>query len=465
MGKNKKQINFPDTLIILSGILVVFMILTWFVSAGEFDRVVQNGRTIIVPGTYQSVESNPQGVGALLMAPIKGFIGAAQIIAFVFLIGGAFGMINRTGAMDAGIRSILKISQENHSFKKWVIPALMTLFSLAGATFGMSEEVLVFVMISIPLGMALGYDSIVGIAIPFVGAGAGFAGAFLNPFTVGVAQGIAELTPFSGMGYRLIAWFIMTCIAILFVVQYAQKLDKKAEASPVFEIDQQREFHQLSEQQLSFNWSHRSVLLLFIASLILLVVGVSFWDWYINEITALFLALGIASAMVGKIGSSSALSAFKDGAREMLVPALVIALANGLIVVVQDGKIIDTILHSMASLVDDLPRPISVEFMFVFQSLLNFFIPSGSGQAALTMPLMAPLSDILEIDRQIAVLAYQFGDGLSNMIIPTSGVTMGVLAIAKIPYNLWLKWMFPLFIYMSLAAMAMLFLAVLFING
>lgn len=461
----KKQIKFPDTLIILSGILIVFIILTWLVPAGEFNRAVQDHQSVIIPGTYQGVEANPQGVGALLKAPIRGFIGAAQIIAFVFLIGGAFGMINRTGAMDAGIRSILEISQKNQAFKKWVIPTLMTLFSLAGATFGMSEEVLVFVMISIPLGMALGYDSIVGIAIPFVGAGAGFAGAFLNPFTVGVAQGIAELTPFSGMAYRLIAWFIMTAIAILFVVFYARRLDQRAEASPVYDIDQKRKFEHFSEQHIAFNWSHRSVLLLFLASLIFLVIGVSFWNWYINEITALFIALGISSAVVGRIGTNAALKAFKDGAREMLVPALVIALANGLIVVVQDGKIIDTILHSMASLVDELPRTLSVEFIFVFQSLLNFFIPSGSGQAALTMPLMAPLSDILEIDRQIAVLAYQFGDGLSNMIIPTSGVTMGILAIAKIPYNIWLKWMFPLFIYMSLAAMALLFFAILFING
>jgi uncharacterized ion transporter superfamily protein YfcC len=464
METNKKQLKFPDTLIILSGILVVFMMLTWFVPAGEYERILQNGRSVIVPGTYQAVKANPQGLGALLMAPIKGFIGAAQIIAFVFLIGGAFGMINGTGALDAGIRSILEISKKRPSFKKWVIPSLMVLFSLAGATFGMSEEVLVFVMISIPLGMALGYDSIVGVAIPFVGAGAGFAGAFLNPFTIGVAQGIAELAPFSGMGFRLIAWVVMTALAILFVIRYARKLDKDPQASPVYEIDKKREIGHITESPIAFTLAHRMVLLLFLASLVILVLGVTYWHWYINEITGLFLALGIASAAFGRIGTPKALKAFTDGARDMIVPALVIALANGLIVVVQDGRIIDTILHGLASLVDDLPRTVSVEFMFIFQSLLNFFIPSGSGQAALTMPLMAPLSDILEIDRQIAVLAYQFGDGLSNMIIPTSGVTMGILAIARIPYNLWLKWMLPLFFIFSIAAMGLLAIAILTIN-
>lgn len=462
---NEKKIKFPDTLIILSSILVIFMTLTWFVPAGEFQRVIQNGRSVIVPGTYQAVEANPQGIGALLMAPISGFIGAAQIIGFVFLIGGAFGMINGTGALDAGIRSILEFSKKRASFKKWVIPSLMLLFSLAGATFGMSEEVLVFVMISIPLGMALGYDSIVGVAIPFVGAGAGFAGAFLNPFTVGVAQGIAELAPFSGMGFRLIAWVIMTSIAILFVIRYARILDKNPKNSPVYVLDQKRDIKHITENPIPFTNAHRIVLLLFLASLGILVLGVTYWHWYINEITGLFLALGIASAVFGRIGTAKALKSFTEGAKDMIVPALVIALANGLIVVVQDGKIIDTILHGMASLVDDLPRTVSVEFMFVFQSLLNFFIPSGSGQAALTMPLMAPLSDILEIDRQIAVLAYQFGDGLSNMIIPTSGVTMGILAIAKIPYNVWLRWMLPLFLIFSLAAMALLAVAVMTING
>jgi uncharacterized ion transporter superfamily protein YfcC len=463
--KKSTSLKFPDTFLILAGILVIFVGMTWIIPPGEYERIIQNGRSVIVPGTYNTVASNPQGVGALLMAPIRGFIEAAQIIGFVFLIGGAFGMINETGAMSAGIRSILELSRKRRSFKKWVIPVLMTLFSLAGATFGMSEEVLVFVMISIPLGMALGYDSITGIAIPFVGAGAGFAGAFLNPFTIGVAQGIAELTPFSGMGYRLIAWAIMTVAAIVFVMRYARKVEKDPSHSKVHRIDLKREIIQVEKEHTRFTNTHRAVLLSFILSLVMLVVGVSIWHWYINEIIALFLALGIISAVIGRIGVDNALKSFKEGAKEMMVPALVIALARGLIIVVDDGKIIDTILYSMASLVDDLPRTLSVEFMFIFQSILNFFIPSGSGQAALTMPLMAPLSDILGIDRQIAVLAYQFGDGLSNMVIPTSGVTMGILAIAKIPYNIWLRWMMPLFLILSGIAMVLLFLAILFLNG
>ena len=459
-----QQKKFPDTLIILMSILLVFVILTWIIPAGTFDRMEMAGRQVVVPDSYQRIEAAPQGLGAFLMAPIKGFIGAGQIIAFVFLIGGAFAMINRTGAMDAGIHAVLEASKKNKHIKRWSIPILMTMFSLGGATFGMSEEVLVFVMITIPLGIALGYDSIIGVAISFVGAGAGFAGAFLNPFTVGVAQGIAELPPFSGMSYRIIAWGVMTLGAIVFVMWYARKIEKNPELSPVFELDKSREDHIINGDVVNFSRRHKWVLWLLLLSLVVLVVGVSEWDWYINEITGLFLALGILAVVIGGVSLEGAIESFKEGAKDMMVPALVIALAKGLIVVAEDGRIIDTMLNSLASMASGLPKGLSVEMMFVFQSVLNFFIPSGSGQAALTMPIMAPLSDLLGVSRQVAVLAFQFGDGLSNLIIPTSGVTMGVLAIAKIPYNVWFRWMFPAFLILSALAMVFLFFAVLYIH-
>lgn len=459
-----QQKKFPDTLIILMSILLVFVILTWVIPAGAFDRVEMAGRQVVVPDSYQRIDAAPQGLGAFLMAPIKGFIGAGQIIAFVFLIGGAFAMINRTGAMDAGIHAVLEASKKSKHVKRWSIPLLMTMFSLGGATFGMSEEVLVFVMITIPLGIALGYDSIVGVAISFVGAGAGFAGAFLNPFTVGVAQGIAELAPFSGMSYRVIAWIVMTLGAIIFVMRYARKIEKNPELSPVFELDRSREDHITNEGTVDFTRRHKWVLWLLLISLVVLVVGVSEWDWYINEITGLFLALGILAVVIGGVSLDGAIESFKEGAKDMMVPALVIALAKGLIIVAEDGRIIDTMLDSLASMTNGLPKGLSVEMMFVFQSFLNFFIPSGSGQAALTMPIMAPLSDLLGVSRQVAVLAFQFGDGLSNLIIPTSGVTMGVLSIAKIPYNIWLKWMLPAFLILSVLAMIFLFFAVLYIH-
>lgn len=449
--------KFPDTILIILGILLAFIILTWIVPAGEFARTLIDGRTVIEPGTYTRVEPSPQGVGAFFTAPIRGFVEAAQIIGFVFLVGGAFSIVTFTGAVDAGLQRIIHFSRRHPSYKRWILPLVITLFSLGGSTFGMSEETLVFVLITIPLALALGYDSIVGVAIAFVGAGLGFAGAFINPFTIGVAQGIAELPPASGMGYRLIVWAVITLVGIWYVMRYARKVELNKEASPVYEIDQTRDLSAFgSGEELPLNLPRKLVLFALLAALIVLVIGVSNWHWYIDEIAGLFIALGIASALIMRLSGDDAIQAFVNGAKDMMTAALVIGLARGLIVVAEDGKIIDTILNGIAGGTDGLPAYLNVQIMFFFQSFLNFFVPSGSGQAALTMPIMAPLSDLLGISRQTAVLAYQFGDGLSNMIIPTSGILMGILAIAKIPYNVWLKWMLPLFLLLSLVAMLLL---------
>jgi len=455
--------KFPDTLIILMVILLIFIGLTWIIPAGEFDRVEKAGRMVVAPGTYHLVESNPQGIGAFFTGPIKGFISAAQIIGFVFLVGGSFNILTRTGAVDAGLQSILRFSQRKPGAKQWIIPMVMVLFSLAGATFGMSEETLVFILITIPLALALGYDSITGLGMAFVGAHIGFAGAFINPFTIGVAQGIAELPPASGIGYRLVVWTILTVVGIIFVMRYARKVERNPELSPVYEIDQRRHHpEQEGGGHLNFNWARKLVLIALFVCLAVLVYGVSSdWGWYINEIAGLFIGLGILAAILGRLSVEAAVSAFKEGAKDMMTAALVIGLAKGLIVVAQDGKIIDTILNGIAS-VSSNSDLINVQLMFIFQSFLNFFVPSGSGQAALTMPIMAPLSDILEISRQTAVLAFQFGDGISNMVIPTSGVLMGVLGVAKIPYNIWIKWMVKLFLWLSLFAAILLLVPVLF---
>lgn len=450
--------KFPDTILIILGFLLVFIALTHLVPAGEFEQTEVNGRTVIVPGTYQQVEAQPQGIKAFFTAPIRGFVRAGQIIAFVFLVGGSFSLLTFTGAIDAGLHRIIHFSHKHPQYRRWILPLVITLFSLAGATFGMCEEVMVFVLISIPLAMALGYDSLVGLAVSFVGAGVGFAGAFINPFTIGIAQGIAELAPASGMAYRLLVWVLFTGVAIAYIMRYAIRVERNPQLSAVYELDQSRDQSKLqsADSDLQLTPARKAILLTFLASLALLIFGVSQWGWYIDEISGLFVALGLAAALIARLQVQEAIDAFKRGAADMMNAALVIGLAMGLVVVAQDGRIIDTMLHGMAIATEGLPRGVMVEVMFVFQSALNFFVPSGSGQAALTMPIMAPLSDLLGISRQTAVLAYQFGDGISNMIIPTSGVTMGILSIARVPYNVWLKWMFPLFL--ILCAMAMLLL-------
>lgn len=453
--------KLPDTLIIVLTILLIFTALTWIIPAGQFERAEVNGRELVVPGTYQEVERNPQGFFDFLKAPIEGFISATQIIAFVLIVGGAFSIVTRSGAIDAGLKKIIDLSLQKPRYKKLMVALLIVLFSLAGATFGMSEEVLVFILITLPLAFSLGYDSITGVAIPFIGAGAGFAGAFTNPFTIGIAQGIAELPPFSGWEYRIVVWAIFTTVAVLFILRYINQLEKSPGKSPVYEIDRQRDKKELEiSGEVNFNRRKKIILVAFAISLALLVYGVNTWDWYINEIAALFLGLGIFTAIVARMSTGIAADAFVNGAKDMIYAGLVIALSKGILVIATEGKIIDTVLFYLSGWVDGFHQGVAVELMFFVQSFLNFFLPSGSGQAALTMPIMAPLSDLLEISRQTAVLAFQFGDGISNLVIPTSGVTMGVLGISKIPYQKWLGWIWPLMVVLILLAMVFLLLPV-----
>lgn len=463
--------KFPDTLVIIFSFMILFTILTWVVPAGEFDRELVNGKNVIIPNTYHKVEQSPKLIELFIM-PIKGFVSAAEIIGFILIVGGVFTIINYTGAINAVLFKIIKASKTNPTLKKMVIPIIMFFFSLGGATFGMAEETLVFIMITIPLCISLGYDSIVGVSVAFIGAAVGFAGAFFNPFTIGIAQGIAEIPIFSGWEFRVLVWLIFTIAGILYVSYYARKVEKDPIKSLVGDIEYDDKVMNLEEQDLQLNGRRIAILGLFAFSILLLVVGVQTkplifdWlsNWYIEEISALFLALGIASGLIYGIGPSKMVSYFGEGARDMAMAALIVGFAKSIILIGEEGKIIDTILYSVSTLGEDLPNYISVQLMFLVQTGINFFVPSGSGQAALTMPLMAPLSDILGISRQTAVLAYQFGDGITNMIIPTSAVLMGVLQIAKIPYDKWFKFILPLVVILSIIAMILLMIPVLFFN-
>jgi len=401
------------------------------------------------------MEASPQGLGELLVAPIKGFVGAAHIIAFVILVGGAFSILTATGALDAGLGSVLKYAERNPSSKHFVVPVLMVIFSLAGCTFGMSEENLVFILITIPLARSMGYDNLVGVAIPFLGSAAGFAGAAINPFTVGIAQGIAELPIGSGAGYRWAVWAVFTIVAIVFVMLYIRKLERNPEKKLVTDDDDQSIYE--TKESPVLDLPRKLVLILFVLAIALLMYGANQLGWYIDEISALFIALGLLSAIVTRMSVSKTVSSFTEGAKDMLTAAIIIGVSRAVLVVAEDGKIIDTVLYAMANGVEDLPDTISVQMMFFVQGALNIFIPSGSGQAAITMPIMTPLADILGIARQSAVLAFQFGDGLLNVIIPTSGVTMGILSIARIPYSVWLKWVWKLILVFTI--FSMLFLA------
>ncbi|MGD2067500.1 MAG: TIGR00366 family protein [Gemmatimonadota bacterium] len=468
---DKEHPRALDTSLIIFGMIVLAAILTWIVPAGAFlkNTIEVPGagmREVVVPGSFEFLaQSEPQGLGAVLLAPIRGLVAAADIVAFVLIVGGAFSVLQATGAVDAGLRRLVSAAERSHHVDRLVIPIFMVLFSLGGAIFGMAEETIPFVLIFVPLARSLGYDAVVGVAIPFVGSQAGFAAAFLNPFTIGVAQGIADVPLFSGIGLRVVMWFITTSLAIAFVMWYAARVKREGGRSVVADLE--AEARRAGDAggsrdagasdpgaapgtparrapDAGLTGRDKAVLLTFAAGIVLLVVGVIRWGWYIEEIAALFVGLGIALGVVGRMRPGEVSGAFMDGARALVATAVIIGLARGILIVLEDGQVIDTLLHAMASVVDDVGHTGSAEVMFAVQTALNFFVPSGSGQAALTMPIMAPLADLVGVTRQVAVLAYQLGDGFTNMIIPTNPVLIGAISLGGVPWERWAKWMLPL---------------------
>ncbi len=439
------KLRLPNTFVLLFMILAMIALATWLVPGGQYDTVMVDGKPRIDPTSFKYIASNPQGFVELMMSPIKGFIAAAEIIGFVLIVGGAFSVLQRTEAIDAMIKGVAKAHTSSAFVRTMMIPVFVTMFSLGGASFGMSEESIPFVLIFVPLALALGYDTIIGVSIPFVSAQVGFAAAFLNPFNVGVAQKIAGVEMFSGMGYRIIVWAIFTLVTIAFLMWYGARIKRNPQLSPTYEMDQERR----KENSVNFGEFngitavHGAVLLTFLGFMIAMVVGVGWFQWEIMHIAALFLFMGIVVGLVGRLDADTFVEAFVQGARDLVATALVIALARATLILAKDAHIIDTMLHSLMPLVQSAHPIFAAQKMFLIQTVINFFIHSGTGQAALTMPIMAPLSDLVGVTRQTSILAFQFGE-LTMPMIPTSGVTIGVLALARIPWITWAKWMVPL---------------------
>ncbi|HSW56431.1 MAG TPA: hypothetical protein VLH59_15200 [Ignavibacteriaceae bacterium] len=447
--KKKFKLKVPNTYLLIFSLLVLIAIMTWIIPGGKYERSVIDGREVVVQNSFEYVDSNPQGFFALFIAPLKGFVEAGLIIGFVLIVGGAFNVLARTQAIDSLINKLAKAHKNSSFLRTMFIPVLILMFSLGGATFGMNEEIIPFVLIIVPICLALGYDSITGVAIPLVGAHVGFASAFLNPFNVGIAQGIAEVPLFSGIGYRVICWLISTIVAILFMVYYVRKISKNPEKSPTYTEDNERRknehFDHVYNNSNYFSLKHKFVLLTFALSLLMLVIGVVEFEWFIEEIAAMFFIMGIVVGIIGGLKSEELIKSFIDGAKDLVGTAFIIALARATLVISRDGQIIDTILYGLSPYIESTSPVFASQKMFVVQAIINFFVHSGSGQAALTMPIMAPLADLAGVTRQTAILAFQLGE-YTNIIIPTSAVTMGALAMARVPWDKWAKWVLPLMI-------------------
>lgn len=452
----KLKLKIPHTYTIIFCIILFMTILTWLVPSGVFDtRETDDGRTVVIPGTYHEVESNPQGLDDFFTAPIKGIIDAAETIGFVLIVGGAFGVINSTGAIEAGIGRATRIFGKRNML---IIPICMLLFGLGGTTFGMCEETLPFYMIFIPLMMAMGYDSLTGLSIVYIGAAAGTCASTVNPFSVGLAQSLAELAPGSGIVYRGIIWIIMMAVAIAFVMLYARKVKKDPEKSVVYSLDQvNRESFKINDGEIKkFTKKDGTVLLVFGAGMAVMVWGVLAQGWYTQEISMIFMMIGVFGGIAGRLKQDEIADAFISGAKDLIYAALVIGLARGIILVAQDGKIIDTILNAAAGLLGGLPKALFINLMLIIQNIICFFVPSSSGHAALTIPIMAPLADLVGVSRQNIITAYQFGTGITSFITPTNGVLMACLTMAKIPWAKFIKFVLPLVIVLWLIGAAAL---------
>jgi uncharacterized ion transporter superfamily protein YfcC len=455
-----KTLRLPHTLLLIYIMVVLTVIATWIIPGGQYQRIEKDGRTMPVAGSYQRVASAPQGLSGLFVSPARGFIDAAAIIAIIFIVGGAFNVIQKTGAIAAVIHNITFTFGRSKALRVLLIPVVMIIFSLGGGVWGMCEETMPFILVFVPLALSLGYDTIVGVAMCFLGAAAGFAGAFFNPFTVGIAQGIAGLPLYSGLGYRLIVWAGGTAIAVAVVMRYAARIHKNPALSPTYEEDQEKR-KKLSVdkpvlERMTLTGAHKRVLFVFAAGFAFMIFGILRYRWYINEIGGVFLAMGILAGIAGRLKGDEFGKAFVEGAKDMVNAALIIGTARAILIVAQDGRILDTILAGLAGTISQFHPLISAQIMFVTQCIINFFVHSGTAQAALTIPIMAPLGDLVGITRQTAVFAFQLAEYI-NPVLPTSGVTMGVLGLAGLKWEKWAKWLVPLLVlWVLFAALALI---------
>ena len=507
------KFKVPHNLVIVFSIIIVSAVMTWIIPGGKFDRqtVEVNGveRSVIVNGSFHYIESQPQ-TWQIFSAFYKGFINMSHIIVFILMIGGAFWIMNETKSIDVGIYSFLGFTRRMERFRlvkllgvnNIIISLIMILFSFFGAVFGMSEETIAFAVIFVPLSISMGYDSLVGIALCYFAAHIGFAGAILNPFTVGIAQGLASVPLFTGIEYRTLCWIIITFAGIMFVLWYAAKIRRDPRKSIMYEADEYwRKKGNSHIEEIKYNtplsaWIvalltgivlvlfavkfpvtsltvglsqisapllpvlaglyfilsyitlkksiHFFVLNILAFTMIYLVIGVLGYEWYIMEIAALFLAMGLVTGLAAGRKPGETAKLFVEGVKDIVSASLVVGFAGGIIAILTDGQIIDTVLNSLSGALEGTGQMSSITIMYGFQSLLNLIITSGSAKAALTIPIMAEFSDIVGLTRQATIMAFQFGAGFTDMIAPTSGVLIGVLGMARIPYAKWLRWIAPI---------------------
>lgn len=476
-GQGKPGLRFPSAYTVLFILLILVVIATWIIPAGEYDL---NEEGEPVPGSYHEVESNPQRIiGDGLMAPVNGMFGiqgddgsvsvynsgdlygAIDVALFVLIIGGFLGVTMASGAIDAGIG---KITVALKGREKWMIAILMAVFALGGTSYGMAEETLAFYALIIAVMIAAGYDALTGVSIVMIGAGIGVLASTVNPFATGIASGFAGTSIADGLVSRIIILVLGTIVGFIFVSRYADKVKKDPTKSLVYEKKEENEERFLKGSATGampeFDMRRKIIIILFALAFLVMIYGVIPWGdlniglpelgWWFGEFSALFLGFGIVIGIVAKLGEAELSETFINGARDMLGVALVIGLARGISVIMNNGLIIDTILYWAETAVGDLGGVLFVNLVHLLYLPLGFLIPSSSGLATVSMPIMAPLADTAGVDRSLIVTAYQAASGLLNIVNPTFAVVMGGLALGRVRYDKWLRFTWPLLLVLLL---------------
>lgn len=472
-----KKIKIPHVFIFLFWIIIICAILSYFIPSGSFERTIKDygsmKQTVVVPNSYQEIpknyslqaalvgetvegKSSPVSVLGILSAIPKGLGNSAVLVFYVFIIGALFSLIQQTGAINAFLFSL--IDKFKSRPKLLIFFIYMTIFS-GSAFMGIGPETIALIPVFLFLSKRLGYDRLFGFALLSVPVYLGWSSGVTNPFTVQIAQIIAELPIGSGIGFRFVLYVVYAALGFYYITRYANRIQAKPALSLMkgdeFNLD---EFGSFEKEALSRK--HVYILVFFVLSYAAILVSVQTIGWGLIEMSACFIGILIIISKIAGMSGDEAMSAFINGLKVMIVPALVVGVARGISVVLQEGLIIDTILNSSSEVLLTMPKVVAAEGMLFFQSILNFFIPSASGQALVSMPLMTPMSDILGISRQTAVLAYILGDGLSNLIIPTNGVLMAMLGLAQISFEKWFKFALRLFIFSMLLALVFIALAI-----
>lgn len=459
----KKKFNIPHVFIILFAIIVLCTILTWIIPAGSYDYAVnEQGRNVAVAGTFHRVEdSSPVGPFRMFELVYEGMVDAADIAFLVFITYASVCFIIKSGAFDGAVAVLLKVFKGKSSLI--TIPIFMALIGAGSSTIGMFEEWLPFIPVFAAVYVGMGYDALVGLAVIAFGAGIGYAGAVMNPFTVGVAQGIAEVTYMSGVGFRLICHIVMLAIASFMVIRYASKIKDDPTKSYLYgtSIEGAMTSENAADvENLKFGWQQKLVLLDLVLAIAVVVLGVIYKSWYFSQICAVFLIMAVIAAIIMHWSISEIGKVFAEGFKDATTAAIMIGIARGVKLVLVEGGIIDTVVYGLTAPLTHLPAWLSAIAMLIMQTILNFFIPSGSGQAAVSMPIMAPMADLLGLNRDVAVLAYQFGDGLSNIMWPTAFAAV-VSGLAGVSLDKWWKLAFKIFGVLVVAQALLLVVAVM----